>query len=57
MGGVIILIAVLPPTLLFSNLLNPFIQMILFSTIWMGFIGFLDDYLKIIKHFKKGANR
>ena len=54
MGGVIILIAVLLPTLLFSNLLNPFIQMILFSTIWMGFIGFLDDYLKIIKHFKKG---
>ena len=51
MGGVIILIAVLLPTLLFSDIFRPFIQMILFSTVWMGFIGFLDDYLKIIKKY------
>ena len=54
MGGVIILIAVLLPTLLFSDILSPFIQMILFSTVWMGLIGFLDDYLKIIKKYKRG---
>ena len=54
MGGVIILIAVLLPTLLFSDVFSSFIQMILFSTVWMGFIGFLDDYLKIIKKYKRG---
>ena len=54
MGGVIILTAVLLPTLLFSNLKSPLIQIILFSTIWMGLIGFLDDFLKIIKKLKRG---
>ena len=54
MGGVIILTAVLLPTLLFSNLNSPLIQIILFSTIWMGLIGFLDDFLKIIKKLKRG---
>ena len=54
MGGVIILIAVLLPTLLFAKVNNPYIQIILFATIWMGFVGFLDDYLKIIKKIKKG---
>ena len=54
MGGVIILTAVLLPTLLFSKINSPFVQIILFATIWMGFIGFLDDYLKIIKKLKKG---
>ena len=53
MGGVIILTAVLLPTLLFSKINSPLIQIILFATIWMGFIGFLDDYLKIIKKLKK----
>ena len=46
MGGVIILTAVLLPTLLFSKINSPFIQIILFATIWMGCIGFLDDYMK-----------
>ena len=54
MGGVIILTAVLLPTLLFSKLYSPLIQIIIFSTIWMGLIGFLDDYLKIIKKLKRG---
>ena len=54
MGGVIILTAAIPPTLLFSNLNSPLIQIILFSTIWMGLIGFLDDFLKIIKKLKRG---
>ena len=54
MGGVIILTAVLLPTLLFSKLYSPLIQIIIFSTLWMGLIGFLDDYLKIIKKLKRG---
>ena len=49
MGGVIILLAGLLPTLLFSKLSSPFIQIVLISIIWMGLIGFVDDYLKVIK--------
>ena len=54
MGGVLILIAVLLPTLLLSDLSSPFIQILLFSTIWMGLVGFIDDYLKVIRKFEKG---
>ena len=54
MGGVIIIIAVLLPTLLFAKLDSTFIQIILTAVIWMGFIGFIDDYLKVVKKFKKG---
>lgn len=54
MGGLLILGAVLLPTLLFARLDNVFIHMILVSTIWMGLIGFLDDYLKVIKKYEKG---
>jgi len=54
MGGFIILLAALIPTILFANLTNPLIQIIIFSTVWMGALGFLDDYLKIIKKMKSG---
>ena len=54
MGGVIILMAVLLPTLLLSKLDSPLVQIIIFSTLWMGLIGFLDDYLKIIKKIELG---
>jgi len=54
MGGVIILMAVLIPTLLFANLASPFIQIIIVATIWMGIFGFIDDYLKVIKKMEKG---
>ncbi len=54
MGGIIILLAIILPTLLWAKLSNPFIQIILFSVIWMGLIGFIDDYLKIKKKFTKG---
>jgi len=54
MGGVLIIIAVLLPTLLFANLKSPFIQIILFSTVWMGLVGFLDDYLKVVRKVEKG---
>ena len=57
MGGVIILMAVLLPTLLFSKINSVLIQIIIFATIWMGVIGFLDDYLKVIKKaFGKKVN-
>ena len=54
MGGLIILAAIVIPTLLWANLTNRYIQLILLVTIWTGAIGFMDDYLKVIKHQKKG---
>ena len=54
MGGVIILMAVLLPTLLFAKLNSPLIKMIIFSTLWMGVFGFIDDYLKVIKKMERG---
>jgi phospho-N-acetylmuramoyl-pentapeptide-transferase len=54
MGGLIILAAILIPTLLFAKLQNIYIIIILISTFWLGFIGFLDDYIKVFKKDKKG---
>jgi len=54
MGGFIILIAIILPTLLFADIYNPFVQILVISTIWMGLIGFIDDYLKSIKKIEKG---
>lgn len=54
MGGLIILTAIIIPTLLLADLTNPFIEILLMSTIWMGLIGFIDDYLKSVKKIKKG---
>jgi phospho-N-acetylmuramoyl-pentapeptide-transferase len=54
MGGVIILGAILIPTLLFAQLNNIYILLMLFATIWLGFIGFLDDYIKVFKKNKEG---
>lgn len=54
MGGIIVLTAVILPTLLWANLSNIYIHIILVATLWMGVFGFLDDYLKIIKKTKKG---
>jgi phospho-N-acetylmuramoyl-pentapeptide-transferase len=54
MGGIIILISVVIPTLLWADLTNSYTQLILLITIWMGLIGFMDDYLKAIKHQPKG---
>lgn len=47
MGGIIIILAILIPTLLFAKLSNVYVWLMLLSTIWLGAIGFLDDYLKI----------
>ena len=54
MGGLIILSAIILPTFLLADLNNPFIEILLISTIWMGLIGFIDDYLKSVKKIKKG---
>ncbi|MEG1405931.1 MAG: phospho-N-acetylmuramoyl-pentapeptide-transferase, partial [Alistipes sp.] len=54
MGGVIILVAILVPTLLFGRLDNIYIQLMLVSTVWLGFIGGLDDYIKVFRHHKEG---
>lgn len=54
MGGLIILISVVVPTALWADLTNIYIRLILLTTIWMGLIGFMDDYLKAVKSQPKG---
>lgn len=54
MGGLMILTAIIIPTLLFARLDNIYILLLLLTTIWMGLIGFLDDYIKIKKKNKEG---
>ncbi|HXI01427.1 MAG TPA: phospho-N-acetylmuramoyl-pentapeptide-transferase [Sphingobacteriaceae bacterium] len=54
MGGLIILLGILIPTLLFAKLENIYIILMLITTIWMGVIGFIDDYIKVFKKDKEG---
>ncbi len=54
MGGLIILAAILIPTLLFARINNVYIILILISTVWLGLVGFLDDYIKVFKKNKEG---
>jgi phospho-N-acetylmuramoyl-pentapeptide-transferase len=54
MGGLIILAAIVIPTLLFAKLGNIYIILVLVATVWLGMIGFLDDYIKVFKKNKKG---
>ncbi len=54
MGGLIILGSILVPTLLFSKLNNIYVILMIITTIWLGAIGFLDDYIKVFKKDKKG---
>jgi phospho-N-acetylmuramoyl-pentapeptide-transferase len=54
MGGIIILSAILVPTLLFAKLNNVYIILMLLTTTWLGLIGFLDDYIKVFKKNKAG---
>ncbi len=54
MGGIIILSAILIPTLLFAKLHNIYVVTMLIATIWLGFIGFLDDYIKVFRKNKEG---
>ena len=54
MGGLIIIFSTIIPVLLFSNFTNIYILLLLFTTVWLGIIGFLDDYIKIFKNNKGG---
>jgi phospho-N-acetylmuramoyl-pentapeptide-transferase len=54
MGGIIILSAILIPTLLFAKLHNIYVITMIIATVWLGFIGFLDDYIKVFKKNKEG---
>lgn len=54
MGGLIILMGILIPVLLFAKLENIYIIILLITTVWMGAVGFLDDYIKVFKKDKKG---
>tara|TARA_X000000368_G_C23011406_1_gene703647 strand:+ start:53 stop:1267 length:1215 start_codon:yes stop_codon:yes gene_type:complete len=54
MGGIIILAAILIPTLLFAKLDNIYIIIMIISTLWLGVIGFIDDYIKVYKKDKEG---
>jgi phospho-N-acetylmuramoyl-pentapeptide-transferase len=56
MGGLIIISAILIPTLLFANLSNVYIILMLVSTVWLGAIGFIDDYIKVFKKNKEGLH-
>ncbi len=54
MGGLIIIAAILIPTLLFSRLTNIYVITMIIVTVWLGFVGFMDDYIKVFKKDKKG---
>lgn len=54
MGGIIILISILIPVLLFAKLENTYIILMLITTVWLGLIGFIDDYIKVFKKDKEG---
>ena len=54
MGGIIILSSILIPTLLFAQLDNVYVILMIVSTIWLGTIGFIDDYIKVFKKDKEG---
>lgn len=54
MGGIIILASIIIPVLLFANLSNIYIILMLVATVWMGLIGFMDDYIKVFRKNKEG---
>ena len=54
MGGVLILLAILVPILLVGKLDNVYVQLMIISTVWLGILGFLDDYIKSFRHNKDG---
>ncbi len=56
MGGIIILLAITVSALLFCNLTNIYAQLLIFTTLWCGGIGFADDYIKVFKHNKEGMS-
>ncbi|MBR5660830.1 MAG: phospho-N-acetylmuramoyl-pentapeptide-transferase [Bacteroidales bacterium] len=56
MGGIIIIISIVIPVLLFCDLTNVYLQLLLFTTLWCGALGFADDYIKVFKKNKEGLH-
>lgn len=56
MGGIMIIAAIIIPVLLFAELSNTYILLLLFTTLWLGAVGFADDYIKVFKKNKDGLN-
>ncbi len=56
MGGVLIILAILIPTLLFARIGNIYVILMIITTLWLGTIGFIDDYIKVFKKDKKGLS-
>jgi phospho-N-acetylmuramoyl-pentapeptide-transferase len=54
MGGIIILASILIPTLLFGDLGNTYVLLMILTTVWLGLVGFVDDYIKVFRKNKKG---
>lgn len=54
MGGLLIIAAIIIPVLLFAKIDNIYILIMLFTTVWLGLVGFVDDYIKVFRHNKKG---
>lgn len=54
MGGVIIILALCGSTLLWADLTNPYVLLAVLATLWMGAVGFADDYIKVVKKDKQG---
>src|ERR1700761_5436852 len=54
MGGIIIILGIIVPTVLFAKLSNVYVLMMLGTTLWLGAIGFLDDYIKVFRKNKEG---
>lgn len=54
MGGILVLLSIVIPVLLWADLSNRYVLLVLCSTAWMGMVGFLDDYLKAVRHVPKG---
>jgi len=56
MGGIIIIASILIPTLLFCQIHNVYILLLILTTVWLGIVGFIDDYIKVIKKDKEGLS-
>jgi phospho-N-acetylmuramoyl-pentapeptide-transferase len=54
MGGLLIIAAIVVPTLLWGNLSNPYVRVAVVVTLWTGLIGFIDDYLRVVRKTEKG---
>ena len=54
MGGIIIIVSILVPVLLLGRMRNIYLILMIITTVWLGFLGFLDDYIKIFKKNKEG---